>query len=307
MTHTLEFKLHELIPYVNWTYFFHAWSIPQRFSSITQVHDCPGCLSAWTNTFNEADREAAGEVIRLYKDARDFILKNGEKSAYAKFGIYVATSLDESVFIEDTEKGRTLEFPFLRQQTARTSEPFLCWADFIVPTDKKALYPQGARGTQMGVFAATAGEELAKQEEDDAYWHMMAQTIADRMAEAAAERMHELVRKVYWGYSPNESLSPQELFSEKYEGRRPAVGYPSLPDISLNFLIDECIEMGDIGISLTENGMMQPHASVSGLLFDHPACRHFAIGKIGEDQLETYSAKRGVTPEDIRKFLARNL
>jgi IS30 family transposase len=124
---------------------------------------------------------------------------------------------------------------------------------------------------------------------------------------AHAERMHEEVRKHYWGYAPDEQLTMQELHVEKFQGIRPAVGYPSLPDTSLNFVIDELIGMRQIGIRLTESGAMKPHASVSGLMIAHPQARYFMLGKIGEDQLADYARRRGLPVEMMRKFLGSNL
>ena len=136
---------------------------------------------------------------------------------------------------------------------------------------------------------------------------MLVKTLAERLAEAAAEKVHEDIRKKIWGYAPDEKLTKRELLNEEYQGIRPAVGYPSLPDISVNFLLDELLDMKQIGISLTENGMMQPHASVCGLMFAHPASRYFSVGKIGTDQLTDYAKRRGVTVDVMRKYLAANL
>jgi cobalamin-dependent methionine synthase I len=141
----------------------------------------------------------------------------------------------------------------------------------------------------------------------DPYQKMMAQLLADRLAEAAAELLHLEVRRSYWGYAPDEQLSIGELHQEHYQGLRPAVGYPSLPDVSLNFVIDQLIDMKQIGIRLTESGAMRPHASVSGLMLAHPKARYFSIGKIGEDQLADYARRRGLPIELTRKFLSANL
>ena len=135
----------------------------------------------------------------------------------------------------------------------------------------------------------------------------MVQLLADRLAEAAAERVHEQVRKTYWGYAAEEQLSISDMLIEKFQGIRPAVGYPSLPDTSLNFVLDELLDMKQIGIRLTESGAMKPHASVSGLMLSHPKARYFNLGKIGEDQLQDYARRRGLPIEVCRKFLAANL
>ena len=136
---------------------------------------------------------------------------------------------------------------------------------------------------------------------------MLVQTLADRLAEAAAERLHEQVRKELWGYAKEEKLTIKQLHNEEFQGIRPAVGYPSLPDQSINFLLNDLLGMEQIGIHLTENGMMVPHASVCGLMFAHPEARYFSIGKIGEDQLKDYAHRRGMPVEEIKKFLAENL
>ena len=137
----------------------------------------------------------------------------------------------------------------------------------------------------------------------DDYHRLLAQTLADRLAEATAEMGHQEVRRRLWGYAPDEAFSPEELFQEKYQGRRPAVGYPSLPDQSLNFLLDRVLDFSSLDVSLTENGAMQPHASTSGLILAHPATRHFAVGPISEEQLLDYARRRGEDPEWLRRFM----
>ena len=159
----------------------------------------------------------------------------------------------------------------------------------------------------MGIFAASCDGEVELLHADDPYKHLLVQTLADRLAEAATEKMHEYVRKVAWGYAKEENLSIPELLKEDFQGIRPAVGYPSLPDQSVNFLLDKLLHMGQIGISLTENGAMYPHATVCGLMFAHPAARYFAVGKIGKDQLEDYAKRRGMAVEKVSRFLAANL
>ncbi|MBR2150782.1 MAG: 5-methyltetrahydrofolate--homocysteine methyltransferase [Prevotella sp.] len=184
--------------------------------------------------------------------------------------------------------------PFLRQQ--QPDSQFLCLADFIRPAKDK-----------IGIFATSVDMGLETDFDHDAYEKMMVQLLADRLAEATAEKMHEEVRKTYWGYAPDENLTMQELHQEKFQGIRPAVGYPSLPDTSMNFVIDELIDMKQIGIRLTESGAMKPHASVSGFMIANAKARYFSLGKIGEDQLADYSRRRGLPVEVMRKFLSSNL
>lgn len=192
-------------------------------------------------------------------------------------------------------------FPLLRQQIPHPDgSPFLCLSDFVRPL---------ASGTPdtVGIFAASCDGEVELLYEEDPYKRMLVQTLADRLAEAATEKMHEYVRKVAWGYAKDENLSIPELLKEKFQGIRPAVGYPSLPDQSVNFLLNELLHMEQIGITLTENGAMRPHATVCGLMLAHPAARYFAVGKIGNDQLEDYARRRRMPINEVRKFLAANL
>ncbi len=143
--------------------------------------------------------------------------------------------------------------------------------------------------------------------DEDVYRRMLAQVLSDRLAEGTAELMHLQVRKTYWGYAPDENLSMKDIHAEHYQGIRPAVGYPSMPDTSVNFIIDSLIDMKRIGIRLTASGMMNPHASVSGLMFAHPQAHYFDLGKIGEDQLRDYARRRGVPVELMRRFLSMSL
>ena len=143
----------------------------------------------------------------------------------------------------------------------------------------------------------------------DEYHNLIAQTLADRLAEATATLLHKKVRTEsgLWGYAPNEELSLDELLAEKNQGIRPAVGYPSLPDQSIIFTIDSLLHLEDAGIVLTPNGAMTPHASVCGVMIAHPVAHYFAVGKIDSEQLGDYAARRGLQPSDIAKFLAKNI
>lgn len=158
----------------------------------------------------------------------------------------------------------------------------------------------------IGCFVCSVDRGMEEQHADDEFQHLLHQTLADRLAEATAEKVHEMVRRELWGYAPHENLTLDELFNERYRGKRPAVGYPSLPDQSFNFLLDKLLDFASIGVTLTENGAMRPHASTSGLMISHPAARHFSIGSIGEDQLSDYAQRRGIKKEELRKFLSPN-
>ena len=151
---------------------------------------------------------------------------------------------------------------------------------------------------------STVDHEVEELFPDDSYRHLLCQTLADRLAEATAERGHQMVRREWWGYAPDEHLSIEELFQERYVGKRPAVGYPSLPDQSLTFILSDVLDFPSLGVSLTEHGAMMPHATTSGLILAHPASCHFSVGKIGHDQFLDYARRRGVSPEWLKPFLA---
>ena len=274
------YRIHDLQPYINWAYFYHAW----------QLHD---------PVEQQKNRAEAEDILRQL-DAR--------YQVYALFELFDCHSHNDDIVISvkgqrSTEKGQrstekgsesldlrpqTLDMPMLRQQHGDC----LCLSDFIHPDHDK-----------IGVFATSVDHGLEKDFDQDAYMKMMVQLLADRLAEAAAEKLHEEVRRKDWGYAPDEQLTMEELHAEKFQGIRPAVGYPSLPDTSLNFVLDELIHFKQIGIRLTESGAMKPHASVSGLMIALPEAHYFSIGKIGEDQLHDYAARRGLPVETLRKFL----
>lgn len=292
----LSYKVHEVSPYLNWIYFFHAWGFQPRFAAIAQIHGCDSCRAMWLASFPEADRAKAAEAMQLFKEAHRVLNRLDEDlTIRCIFRLCRANADGDNLLIEDTT------FPLLRQQTPHPDgSPFLCLSDFVRPL------ASGMPDT-VGLFASSIGEEAEEYYKEDPYKHLLVQTLTDRLAEAATEKMHQYVRKEAWGYAPDESLSIPDLLVEKYQGIRPAVGYPSLPDQSVNFLLDALLHMKQIGITLTENGAMHPHASVCGLMLAHPASRYFAVGKIGEDQLEDYARRRGMPVSDMRKFLAANL
>ncbi|MDR0891972.1 MAG: 5-methyltetrahydrofolate--homocysteine methyltransferase [Mediterranea sp.] len=297
----ITYKIHDVAPYINWIYFFHAWGFQPRFAAIANIHGCDSCRASWLTTFAEEERGKAAEAMQLLKEANRMIdLLDRDYEVKALFHLFPANADGDNLLLRQAD-GQTFVLPLLRQQTPhRDGSPFFCLSDFVRPVDT------GTADT-VGVFAATIDAEMEQLFADDPYKHLLAQTLCDRLAEACTEKMHEEVRKKHWGYAPDEKLPMADLLNEKYQGIRPAVGYPSLPDQSINFLLDELIDMSQIGVSLTENGMMVPHASVSGLMFAHPAAYYFAVGKIGDDQLEDYARRRGKSVTEMRKFLGANL
>ena len=280
------YDISQLRPYINWPYFFFAW----------QVKD-------------PSEKERLRQESEVFLDTLE-----GNYHAHALFLLLDAYSDGDDIIVfrgmRNEECG--MRIPCLRQQQGEP--PYLCLADFICPINKSHStfhIPHSTKSlphsTKIGLFATSVDMGLETDFASDAYQKMLAQLLADRLAEAAAERVHEQVRKEFWGYAKDEQLTIPEMLIEKFQGIRPAVGYPSLPDASLNFILDDLLDMKQIGIRLTESGAMKPHASVSGLMLAHPKAHYFSIGKIGEDQLRDYARRRGLPIEVCRKFLAANL
>lgn len=266
-TTDISFGIAELVPYINWIYFYHAWGIREEQGRDLK-QEAAVLLDQWA-----AEGRRTVFRVRLLKanSHEDDILLYEDDAATARQDL-TATAPGSQPHV----------LPLLRQQR----KPFLCLADFLPPAGRES-------GT-IGIFASSAPFHVEV---------LLEQTVADRLAEATAELGHELVRKHIWGYAPDEDLRPKELFAERYTGKRPAIGYPSLPDQSLNFLLKDILDFRSMGITLTENGAMVPHASTSGLMLSHPLCTHFSIGDIGEDQLRDYARRRDMDAEALRKFL----
>lgn len=292
----VTYDIHDLTEYINWIYFFHAWGFQPRFAAIADIHGCDSCRAGWLASFPEEERAKAAEAMQLHKEANRMLnAVDGRFKVYAVCRLMDANADGDNLILNGTR------FPLLRQQThIKPEDPFLCLSDFVRPLSS------GITDT-VGGFATTIDERMEDEFKEDDYKHLLIKTLGERLAEAAAEKIHETVRKEVWGYAKDEHLTMKQLLNEDYQGIRPAVGYPSLPDISVSYLLDELIDMKRIGIRLTESGMMQPHASVCGLMFAHPASRYFAVGKIDEEQLADYARRRNRPVEEIRKYLTANL
>lgn len=294
MLKTLHFHIHEVAPYINWLYFFHTWGFPSRLASIAKVHGCEACRINWLTSFAPEDRIRAQQAMKLYDEAQE-LLREADQTimTHALIGLFACHAEDEDIRVRTLEGD--LSLPFLRQQKPGSDGLCLCLSDFIRPAEKGE--------DTVGIFACSVDHALEEGEPEDDYRHLLHQTLADRLAEATAECMHELVRKKLWGYAPDEHLTIDEMFNEQYQGKRPAVGYPSIPDQSINFLLDKLLDFSSIGITLTESGAMRPHASTSGIMLSHPQCRHFSVGEVEEDQLHDYARRRGMAVEEMRRFL----
>lgn len=277
MKKTLTFTIPELRPYINWPYFYYAWQLRDR-----------------------------GEQQRMRTEAERFIDSVAEKyHAHTLLYIGPAGSDGDDILFPATAEGGLEEdarLPMLRQQhPTEEGKPCLCLADFLRPVGMSGGNDKVEATAAM--FATTVDIGLETDFAHDDYMRLLAQLVADRLAEAAAEKLHQEVRMRLWGYAPAERLTMAELHIERFQGIRPAVGYPSLPDASLNFVLDHALGFSSIGIRLTESGAMKPHASVSGLMLAHPKARYFDIGPIGDDQLSDYARRRGVPTNVLRKFL----
>lgn len=228
----------------------------------------------------------------IRQEAEDFLHSlEGRYRAHALFRLEEAHADGDDIVVE--LPSGDFRLPLLRQQSG---SPCLCLADFLHP-----------RHDKVGLFATSVDQGMERDFDDDPYLKMMAQLLADRLAEAAAERMHEAVRKDYWGYAKDENLSIREMQQEHFQGIRPAIGYPCLPDASLNFLLNRLLDMEQIGVRLTESGAMRPHASVSGLMIAHAQAHYFSVGQIGTDQLQDYARRRNMPVEQARRFLASSV
>jgi 5-methyltetrahydrofolate--homocysteine methyltransferase len=289
-----DIPLTDVIPYIDWTFFFHSWQLRMKFPKILD------------------DEEKGEEARKLYADARAMLEKIvAEKwlTAKAVIGLFPANSVGDDVLVYEDESRNSVKttFHFLRKQSRQPEGKVNeCLADFIAPRDSgKADY--------IGGFAATAGigidEKIVEFEKDhDDYSALMLKALADRLAEALTELLHQRVRREYWGYTDDESLSNEDLIDEKYQGIRPAIGYPAGPDHTEKDLLWDLLDAkNNTGIWLTESKAMVPTAAVSGLYFSHPESRYFAVGKINLDQVEDYARRKDMEIKDMQKWLNPNL
>ncbi len=284
-----SYEIHEVQPYINWDYFYYAWQLRTPDQQQQCRMEAEQVLAQLEGRYRS---HALFELFEAHAEGDDVVITltaNRSTLRSTSGRSFEPASLENSQFSTLNSQLSTLTLPLLRQQQGDC----LCLSDFIHPGHD-----------HIGVFATTVDMGLETDFDQDPYQKMMVQLLADRLAEATAERLHEEVRKEIWGYAPDEHLTMAELHAEKFQGIRPAVGYPSLPDTSLNFVLDKLLAFRQIGIRLTESGAMKPHASVSGLMIALPEAHYFSIGKIGEDQLHDYAHRRGLPVETLRKFLS---
>lgn len=285
------FDLNLLKNFIDWTPFFRSWDLHGRYPNIL------------------ADEVVGQQATELFEDAQhmlDRLIGQKQLQAKAIFGLFPAVQVNDDD-IRLTHKGKDWYFRTLRQQSEKAKgRPNLALADFIAPSDS---------GLQdhIGCFCVTAGfgtQELAQAYEDahDDYQAIMVKALADRLAEAFAEYLHQEVRTTYWGYVPQEALSNEELIQEDYQGIRPAPGYPACPDHLEKQTIWELLQVEQqIGVTLTESLAMWPAASVSGYYFAHPNARYFGLGKIREDQVQDFAQRKNITYQQAVKWLQPNI
>ncbi|MBZ0183988.1 MAG: methionine synthase [Melioribacteraceae bacterium] len=290
ITEFLDYPLEEIRKYIDWTPFFITWEMKGKYPAIFE------------------DENYGSEAKKIFDDANKLLDKVIDKQllkANGVCGIFPANSVEDDieVYSDEERKGIKTIFHSIRQQTKKSKDiPNISLADFVAPIDSR-------KKDYIGAFAVTAGigiEKLIEQfeKEHDDYNSIMIKAVADRLAEAFAELLHEKVRREIWGYSADENLTNDELIKEKYSGIRPAPGYPSQPDhtekIELFKLIDP---EKKTGISLTENLAMYPAASVCGLYFANQNAKYFTTGKIGKDQVEDYHKRKGMSLKETERWL----
>ena len=294
-SHTLQdVDLSLLLPYIDWSPFFRSWDLHGKYPEIL------------------SDAVVGSQATELFDDAQKLlkqVVANRLLKAKARFGLFPVNRVGDDIEIySDPQRSNILgQWITLRQQLQkRAGEPNLALSDFIMPkTMNKIDY--------MGAFCVTTGfgtDALAKKYEaaNDDYNAIMIKALADRLAEAFAEYLHQQVRTHYWGYAPKESWTNEELIKEQYSGIRPAPGYPACPDHLEKKTLWELLKVEDtIGVRLTESIAMWPAASVSGYYFAHPQARYFGLGKIKDDQLIDYSKRRHISELEARKWLNPNL
>ena len=285
-----DYPLEILVPYIDWTPFFHTWELRGSYPKI----------------FN--DKSVGVEAKKLYDDARVLLQKIVDEkllTAKAVIGFWPAHAKGDDIVLD--VEGKPVTIHTLRQQAEKVAgEPYYALSDFVA-TKEDGVHDY------FGGFAVTTGigcdEMVAEFEANyDDYNSIMAKALADRLAEAFAEHLHELVRKDYWGYAKDEQLTNEDLIKEEYAGIRPAPGYPACPDhTEKETLFDLLGAEQKIGLRLTESFAMYPTAAVSGFYFSHPQSRYFGLGKITKDQVEEYAVRKNMSLEDTERWLSPNL
>ncbi len=287
-----NFDLGELAKFIDWGPFFQTWDLAGPFPEILR------------------DEVVGTEAVRVYNDGQRMLKRLVEGrwlTANAVIGLYPANAVNDddiALYTNESKSEIAMTWHGLRQQTEKQAvdgvmRPSRCLADFVAPTGED----------YVGLFAVTAGIGVEKKEKYflddlDDYSAIMLKALADRLAEAFAECLHHRVRTDLWGYAPNEALTNEDMIAEKYQGIRPAPGYPACPDHSPKHAMFELLQASEIGMGITESLAMTPAASVSGFYLAHPDAAYFNVGKIGEDQLQDRAKREGASEADLARLLA---
>ena len=281
-----DYPLDKLTDYIDWTPFFRTWELAGRFPAILE---------------DPVVGESATDLFRDAKDTLDEIVQGKLLTACGVFGFWPANRVgtdDIDLWVDEHRVASRARLHHLRQQSP-TALVNLCLADFV------AEHPQP---DYLGGFVVTVGseiEDVLRRYENDDYRSIMIKALADRLVEAFAEALHKQVRKLHWGYVPDEALGNEELISERYRGIRPAPGYPACPDHTEKIALFDLLEATErTGAKLTENFAMWPASTVAGWYFSHPDSRYFGVGRVGDDQLADYAARKGVEPGEAARWLS---
>ena len=285
--HFERIPIRDIVPFIDWTFFFLAWQLKGKFPDILQ------------------HPEKGEQARKLYAEAQEMLAEIDRCNwlkASAAFGLFEAQSEEEDVVI-DTDEGEVV-LHFLRNQSP-SLEYNLCLSDYVAPASSGVT-------DYVGLFAVTAGLGIERQitafeESGDHYRAILLKLLADRLAEALAEKLHYEIRTRHWGYAPDEPLDIQRMHKEQFRGIRPAAGYPACPDHSEKRVIFRVLHADQIGMHLTESCAMYPAASVSGYYFAHPQSKYFHVGKIGRDQAQLYAQKKGMTIDELQQWIPNNL
>ncbi|MBU2569568.1 MAG: methionine synthase [Gammaproteobacteria bacterium] len=289
-----RFPLDTLVWYIDWTPFFHTWELAGKYPDIFE------------------DRVVGVEARKLFEDAQTMLKKiiNEEwLQARAVIGFYPANSDGDDIILykDDSRLEKREILHHLRQQSVKApGRPNYCLSDFIAPIDSGKTDYLGGFAVTTGIGIEAKLEEFEKDHDD--YSSIMLKALADRLAEAFAEYMHEAVRKDFWGYAKDEQYRNDELIAESYQGIRPAPGYPACPDHTEKSKLFELLNVtATTGIELTESYAMYPASAVSGWYFSHPEAQYFNVGKIDHDQLEDYAHRKGIAKEVAERWLSAHL
>jgi len=283
--------------YIDWGPFFQTWDLAGAYPAILE------------------DKVVGEAATKVFAEAKDMLKKLIDGRWLTASGVIalmpanVVNDDDIEIYTDDTRRKLAFTYYGMRQQTQKpvingVPRPNQCLADFIAP--------KGDADDYIGIFAVTGGlgmEKIAKRfaDDNDDYSGIMFQSLADRLAEAFAEYMHERIRTDLWGYAANEKLDTDTLIKESYQGVRPAPGYPACPDHTVKADVFELLQCEEIGMELTESFAMLPAAAVSGFYFSHPDSKYFSVDKIGNDQVEDMAKRRGLAKEYLQRWLAPNL